>query len=90
MQIKISDNGSGIPPEIRDKIFDPFFTTKEVGKGTGLGLSVAFGIIQKHLGNIELSSEIGKGTEFNILIPTNLEELVSDEQEDESENTVSA
>jgi hemerythrin-like metal-binding protein len=67
--IEISDTGSGIPEEIRQKIFDPFFTTKPVGKGTGLGLSLSYGIIQNHHGKIELESEVGKGSTFRIILP---------------------
>jgi signal transduction histidine kinase len=70
-QIKItfSDTGSGIAPEHLPKLFDPFFTTKEVGKGTGLGLSISHGIVQKHGGEIQVESELGKGTTFTILLP---------------------
>ncbi|PAW84957.1 MAG: hypothetical protein B9S33_10735 [Pedosphaera sp. Tous-C6FEB] len=67
--LKVADSGHGIPREIMDKIFDPFFTTKEVGKGTGLGLATVMGIIKSHGGVISVSSEIGKGTSFNILLP---------------------
>lgn len=67
--IEVADNGSGIPAEIRDKIFDPFFTTKPIGKGTGLGLSLAYGIISKHGGRIELDSETGRGSTFRIVLP---------------------
>jgi len=70
VQIKISDTGSGIPKENLSKIFDPFFTTKEVGKGTGLGLNVAYNIIKKHKGTIDVESTAGKGTTFTIRIPT--------------------
>ncbi len=66
VEIKISDTGSGIPPEVIPKIFDPFFTTKEVGKGTGLGLNMAYNIIKKHQGTIDVESEVGKGTTFTI------------------------
>ena len=69
VEIKISDTGSGIPKESLSKIFDPFFTTKEVGKGTGLGLNVAYNIIKKHKGTINVESEAGKGTAFRIRIP---------------------
>jgi signal transduction histidine kinase len=68
--ISISDTGVGIPGENLTKIFDPFFTTKEVGKGTGLGMNVAYNIIKKHQGSIEVESEEGKGTAFKITIPT--------------------
>ncbi len=69
IQVIIRDNGSGIPPEIKDKLFNPFFTTKPVGKGTGLGLSISYQIIDKHKGKIEVFSELGQGTEFMILLP---------------------
>lgn len=67
--IKIGDNGSGMPSEVQSKIFDPFFTTKPVGKGTGLGLSICYQIIEKHNGKITVVSEVGKGTEFTIILP---------------------
>jgi signal transduction histidine kinase len=68
--IKISDNGNGIPDELRNRLFDLFFTTKPVGKGTGLGLSIAYQIItENHGGKLSFISEIGKGTEFTIEIP---------------------
>ncbi|MCK4727324.1 MAG: HAMP domain-containing histidine kinase, partial [Desulfobacterales bacterium] len=69
VEIRISDTGKGIPEENLSKIFDPFFTTKEVGKGTGLGLNVAYNIIKKHNGTIDVESTMGKGTMFTIRIP---------------------
>ncbi|MEM6829616.1 MAG: ATP-binding protein [Bacteroidota bacterium] len=69
VSIRIKDNGVGIPDEIKDRIWEPFFTTKEVGVGTGLGMSITYGIIEKHGGKIDLTSEIGKGTEFVISLP---------------------
>ena len=69
VKISVRDTGQGMSEEVRKKIFDPFFTTKEVGKGTGLGLSISYGIIEKHNGSIEVKSEIGRGTEFIILLP---------------------
>ena len=72
LEIKISDTGSGIPKENLPRIFDPFFTTKEVGKGTGMGLNVAYNIIQKHHGKIDVKSDVGRGTTFTIRIPTDL------------------
>jgi two-component system NtrC family sensor kinase len=69
VEISISDTGSGIPKENLSRIFDAFFTTKEVGKGTGLGLNMAYNIIQKHKGTIDVESEVGKGTTFRIRIP---------------------
>ncbi len=62
--IEIEDTGHGIPEDKLSRIFDPFFTTKEVGKGTGLGLSLAYGIIEKHKGNINVESKQGKGLNF--------------------------
>ncbi len=67
--ISIRDDGRGIPEKVLSKIFDPFFTTKPVGKGTGLGLSISYGIIEKHNGQILVDSEVGKGTEFKIILP---------------------
>jgi two-component system NtrC family sensor kinase len=69
IEISISDTGCGIPPENADRVFDPFFTTKGVGHGTGLGLSVSYGIIQKHNGDINVSSTVGVGTTFVVSLP---------------------
>lgn len=69
VEIRVSDTGPGIPPEIQQKIFEPFFTTKPVGKGTGLGLSVSYGIVRDHGGQIRLESEIGKGAAFILSFP---------------------
>lgn len=69
IKIIIRDTGCGIPPENIPKIFDPFFTTKDVGKGTGLGLNVAYNIIKKHSGSIDVKSKVGEGTSFTISIP---------------------
>lgn len=67
--IQVSDTGQGMSPDIQKKIFEPFFTTKEVGKGTGLGLSLVYEIIQKHQGNIQVESEVNKGTTFTVFLP---------------------
>ncbi|MEQ8629249.1 ATP-binding protein [Ekhidna sp.] len=67
--VRIKDNGIGIPDEIKNRIWEPFFTTKEVGVGTGLGMSITYGIVEKHGGKIDLTSEVGKGTEFVITLP---------------------
>lgn len=67
--ISFSDTGNGIEKDIIDKIYEPFFTTKEVGKGTGLGLAIVYGVVKQHKGYINVYSEKGKGTNFNIYIP---------------------
>jgi signal transduction histidine kinase len=70
VEIRIRDNGTGIPPEVKEKLFNPFFTTKPAGKGTGLGLSISHDIIVKqHGGSIEVDTEPGKFTEFRIVLP---------------------
>lgn len=69
IEISVSDNGSGISPENLNKIFEPFFSTKNLGQGSGLGLAISYGIIQMHGGQIHVSSQIGKGTQFKILLP---------------------
>ena len=82
VEIRISDTGTGIPEEIRNRVFDPFFTTKEVGKGTGQGLAIAYNVIfDKHDGTIELESEIGQGSTFIIRLPVEpvLEEAIHEE-----------
>ncbi|NEQ35528.1 MAG: GAF domain-containing protein [Okeania sp. SIO3I5] len=73
VEILIADNGGGISEKVRSNLFEPFFTTKPVGKGTGLGLSISYQIIvEQHQGKLECYSELGKGTEFIIKIPMNL------------------
>ncbi|HUI15504.1 MAG TPA: GAF domain-containing protein [Xanthobacteraceae bacterium] len=70
VEIRIRDNGTGIPPEVKEKIFNPFFTTKPAGEGTGLGLSISHDIIVKqHAGTIGIDTEPGKYTEFRIVLP---------------------
>jgi signal transduction histidine kinase len=69
LELSIEDNGAGITQENLTKIFDPFFTTKEFGKGTGLGLTVTANIIRSHGGQIEVTSELQKGTRFTIRLP---------------------
>ncbi|MFQ5341610.1 MAG: PAS domain S-box protein [Anaerolineae bacterium] len=67
--IGVTDTGTGIPEEIRDRIFDPFFTTKEVGRGTGQGLSIAYSVVEKHGGSLAFETEVDKGTTFFVHLP---------------------
>jgi two-component system NtrC family sensor kinase len=70
VEVRIRDNGTGIPAEVKDKMFNPFFTTKPAGEGTGLGLSMSHDIIVKqHGGTIEVETEQGQFTEFRIILP---------------------
>jgi C4-dicarboxylate-specific signal transduction histidine kinase len=70
VEIRIRDNGTGIPAEVKEKIFNPFFTTKPAGEGTGLGLSMSHDIIVKqHGGRIDVETELGQFTEFRIVLP---------------------
>ena len=70
VEIRIRDNGTGIPPEVKERIFNPFFTTKPAGEGTGLGLSISHDIIVKqHRGSIEVDTQPGAFTEFRIVLP---------------------
>jgi len=71
VEIKVKDNGNGIPQKVLDKIFQPFFTTKPTGQGTGLGLSLAYDIVKAHGGELKVRTKDGEGSEFTIQIPSN-------------------
>ena len=72
VEIRVRDNGTGIPADIRDKLFQPFFTTKPTGEGTGLGLSITYDIVtQQHGGSIAVDSKVGEYSEFTIRLPRN-------------------
>jgi signal transduction histidine kinase len=70
VEVRVRDNGVGVPLENRDKLFQPFFTTKPTGEGTGLGLSISYEIVtQQHGGTITVDSEVGDFTEFTVRLP---------------------
>ena len=69
MEIRVKDNGKGIPQKVLDKIFQPFFTTKPTGQGTGLGLSLSFDIVKAHGGEIKIETVEGKYTVFTVSLP---------------------
>ncbi len=71
VELKVIDNGNGIPQKVLDKIFQPFFTTKPTGQGTGLGLSLSYDIVKAHNGEIKVETKEGEGSEFIILLPLN-------------------
>jgi signal transduction histidine kinase len=72
VEIRVRDNGIGIPSEIKDRLFQPFFTTKPTGEGTGLGLSMSYDIVtQQHGGSISVDSKVGEYSEFTIRLPRN-------------------
>ena len=71
IEIKVADNGNGIPQKVLDKIFQPFFTTKPTGQGTGLGLSLSYDIVKAHAGELKVETKEGKGSEFIIQLPLN-------------------
>ena len=66
IEIRVSDNGNGVPQKVIDKIFQPFFTTKPTGQGTGLGLSLSYDIVKAHGGEISIETKEGEGTTFII------------------------
>jgi signal transduction histidine kinase len=70
VEIRVTDNGNGIPPNILDKIFQPFFTTKPTGQGTGLGLSLSYDFVKAHRGELKVETEEGEGSTFIIELPT--------------------
>jgi signal transduction histidine kinase len=72
VEVSVEDTGTGIRREHLERIFDPFFTTKGVGKGSGLGLSVSRGIVRRHGGWIEVSSQEGRGTRFTVYLPVQM------------------
>jgi len=88
VRVTISDNGCGIPEEIVEKIRDPFFTTKQVGEGTGLGLAIVEKIIASHGGQLQIESEVGKGSAFTVVLPRRAQLQSATEQDDVQEQPV--
>jgi PAS domain S-box-containing protein len=74
MRIRVSDSGTGMPPDVLSRMFEPFFTTKEIGKGTGLGLAVVYGVTKSHKGYVDVESTVGNGTTFTLYFPIRDEE----------------
>jgi len=85
--LSVSDSGTGIDPEIRERIFDPFFSTKSLGEGTGLGLTVVHSIVQAHEGAIDVQTQPGKGTTFHIYLPAARQTTEQDASADASVRT---
>jgi two-component system NtrC family sensor kinase len=77
VNLDVTDTGDGIPEDVRPRIFEPFFTTKAVGEGTGLGLSLVYEIVQQHHGDIDVTSQVGRGTTMTIKLPVNSVGVVS-------------
>ncbi|MBO9535499.1 PAS domain S-box protein [Herbaspirillum sp.] len=85
VELSISDNGCGMPPEVRERAFEPFFTTKKEGEGSGLGLSMAYGFVKQSKGHISIQSEVGSGTTIRIYFPRSHEDEAAIEERHEME-----
>jgi signal transduction histidine kinase len=77
VEVRIGDNGPGIPPDVEPRIFDPFFTTKDVGEGTGLGLAIVHELVERHGGRIDVDTKVGSGTTFTVVMPRRTDILAS-------------
>ncbi len=84
VMVSVSDTGSGMSEEIKERVLEPFFTTKEVSKGTGLGLSMVYGFVQRVGGHISIYSEVGKGTTFQLYLPRAVDTVKSEDVQQEA------
>ena len=87
LELSVKDTGTGIPQEIRARIFEPYFTTKEMGKGTGMGLAIVHGIVKNYGGEITCRSEMGQGTQFNIVLPMYAGKVAHDSEQIDTTQT---
>jgi signal transduction histidine kinase len=85
IEVRIRDNGDGIPPDVAEKIFNPFFTTKPTDRGTGLGLAITNDIVRQHGGSISVNSQPGEFTEFVVTLPLDPVQAVAAAQETASQ-----